>query len=159
MCTQFGLFLKLDPNLAAVKPGSAFVRGKSSSQTANRYLRPTKASGGVRHCDSYKGIITDIDVYLHIYMIYSNICICRCARIIATVFGLYIYIYKPYVNIKAYIYIYTYIYTYIYIHVYIYIYITQSGSTGAYWVAALCAWSYCVMHWLQNSILARLGSV
>ena len=31
------------------------------------YLRPkgreTKASGGVRHGDSYKGIITDIDVY------------------------------------------------------------------------------------------------
>ena len=32
------------------------------------YLRPkgrgTKASGGVRHGDSYKGIITDIDVYI-----------------------------------------------------------------------------------------------
>ena len=34
--------------------------------------------GGVRHGDPYKGIITDIDVYLYIYMkymIYSNICI------------------------------------------------------------------------------------
>ena len=39
------------------------------------YLRPkgrgTKASGGVRHGDSYKGIITDIDVYIYIYMIVS----------------------------------------------------------------------------------------
>ena len=62
--------------------------------------RETKASGGVRHGDSYKGIITDIDVYL--YIIYSNICIYRCARIIATAFGLHIYIYT--------VCIYTYIY-------------------------------------------------
>ena len=41
--------------------------------TVMKYLRPkgrgAKASGGVRHGDSYKGIITDIDVYFNIYEI------------------------------------------------------------------------------------------
>ena len=46
--------------------------------------RGTKTSGGVKHGDSYKGTITDID------MIYSNIYIYTCARIIATAFGLHI---------------------------------------------------------------------
>ena len=30
--------------------------------------RETKASGGIRHGDSYKGIITDIDVSIYIYI-------------------------------------------------------------------------------------------
>ena len=42
--------------------------------------RGTKASGGVRHGDSYRGIITDIYVFIYIY-------INPCPRIISTASG------------------------------------------------------------------------
>ena len=36
------------------------------SQNLRPKGRGTKASGGVRHGDSYKGIITDIDAFIYI---------------------------------------------------------------------------------------------
>ena len=43
------------------------TRGQKKIKKMRPKGRETKVSGGVRHGDSYKGIITDIDVIIYIY--------------------------------------------------------------------------------------------